>query len=80
MLKVTGVEFELLSDMDMLLMVEKKIRGVVSMISNRYGKTNNKYMFESYDASKKSTFITYLGVKNLYGCGMSMPLPTHGFK
>ena len=37
-------------------------------------------MSESYDASKISTFITYLDVNNLYGCGMNMPLPTHGFK
>ena len=37
-LKVTKVELELLSDMDMLLMVEKGIRGGVSMISNRYGR------------------------------------------
>ena len=80
MVKVTNVELELLSDMDMLLMVEKGIRGGVSMISNRYGKANNEYMFESHDASKKSTFITYLDVNNLYGYGISMPLPTHGFK
>ena len=79
-LKVTDVELELLSDMDMLLMVEKGIRGGVSMISNRYGKANNIYTSESYDVSKKSTFITYLDINNLYGCGMSMLLPTHGFK
>ena len=69
MLKVTGVELELLSDMDMLLMVEKGIRGGVSMINNRYGKAKNKYMFKSYDPSKKSTFITSLDVNNLCGVG-----------
>ena len=79
-LKVTEVKLELLSDPDMLLMVEKGIRGGVSMISNRYGKANNKYMPESYDASKPSKYITYLDANNLYGWAMSKPLPTHGFK
>ena len=84
--KVTEVELELLSDMDMLLMVEKGIRGGVSMISNRYGKSNNngkannKYMSKSYDAGKPATYITYLDANNLYGWAMSKALPTHGFK
>ena len=47
-LNVTKVELELLSDMDMLLMVEKGIRGGVSMISNRYGKANNKHIGDMF--------------------------------
>ena len=79
-LKVTEVKLELLSNPDMLLMVEKGIRGGVSMISYRYGKSNNKYMGTKYDAKEPSTYITYLDANNLYGWVMSKPLPTHGFK
>ena len=64
----------------MLLMVEKGIREGVSMISNRYGKANNKYMDKSFKDIKPSKYITYLDANNLYGWAMSKPLPTHGFK
>ena len=79
-LKITKVELELLSDIDMLLLVEEGIRGGVSMISNRYGKSSNKYMGDMFVASEPSKYITYLDANNLYGWAMSKTLPTCGFK
>ncbi|XP_020608918.1 uncharacterized protein LOC110047502 [Orbicella faveolata] len=78
-LKITKVRLELLSDYDMLMMVEKGIRGGVSMISTRYGKANNPYM-EDYDSEQPTKFITYLDANNLYGRAMSKPLPTDSFR
>ena len=72
-LKITEVVLELLSDIDMLLLVERGI-------SNRYGKSNNKYMVDMFVASEPFKYIAYLDANNLYGWAMSKPLPTHGFK
>ena len=79
-LKITDIDLELLSDPNMLLMFEKGIRGGISIISNRYGEANNKYMGQGFNKNKPSKYLMYLDANNLYGCAMSEKLPTHGFK
>ena len=79
MLKMTKINLELLSDVDMLLMIEKGIRGGISIISNRYGKANNKYMKE-YNKKELIKFLMYLDANNLYGWAMTQKLPVHSFK
>ena len=78
-LKKTKVKIDLLTDIDMLLMVEKDIRGGICHSIYRYTKANNKYMKE-YDKNKKSSYIQYLDVNKLYGWGMSQKLPVNEFE
>ena len=78
-LKKTGVKLELLTDIDMLLMVEKGTRGGICQAIHRYAKANNKYM-KNYDKNNESSYIEYLDANNLYGWAMSQKLPVNGFK
>ena len=78
-LKETSIELELLTDYDMLLMVEKGIRGRICHSIHRYAKANNKYM-QNYNNNEESSYIQYLDTNNLYGWAMSKKLPVNGFK
>ena len=53
-LKKTEVKLEVLTDIDMLLMVEKGIIGVICDAINRYAKAYNKY-----NKTKKSSYLKY---------------------
>ena len=79
-LKVSQVGLELLTDVDLLFMIEKGSRGGISMILKRYGKANNKCMGEGYSRSKPRKLIQYLDASNLYGWAIFEPLPVGGFK
>ena len=51
-LKKTGVKLELITDVDMLLMIEKGIRGGICYSVYRHAKANNKYM-KIYDKNNE---------------------------
>ena len=57
-------------------MVEKGIRGGICHAIHRYAKANKKYM-KYYDKNKKSLYLKYCNVNNLYGWAMSQKLPVN---
>lgn len=66
MLKMTDIQLESMSDVDMYQFIEKGMRGGISYIANRHGdEANNKYM-KNHDENKASKYITYLDANNLY--------------
>ena len=64
-LKRTKVKLELLTDIYMLLMIEKGTRGGICQAIHKYAKTNNKYMKNYKDVM--SSYIEYLDTNDLYG-------------
>ena len=48
---------ELLTDIDMLLMVEKGIRRGITQTVKRYAKANNKYMNDLYNPDEVNIFL-----------------------
>ena len=78
-LKKTNIELGILTDYDMLLMVEEGLRGGICHSIQRYAKANNKYM-KGYNNNEESSYIQNLDANNLYGWAMSKKLPTNRFK
>ena len=68
--KHTGVQLELLSDIDMHLFIEKGLGGGISMVSTRFAKANNPIM-KDYDKSKANSWMMYLDANNPYEWAMS---------
>ena len=71
---------ELLTDIDMLLIVQKGIRGGITQAVKRYAKVNNKYRKDLYNPNELSIYLQYVDANNLFGWAMVQNLPAHRFK
>ena len=67
-LKYSSVNLDLITDIDMYQMIERGLRGGVSMISHRYA-----------EATAQQSLI-YLDANSLYAWAMSQPLPVCNFE
>ena len=70
------VKLDLLINIDMLLMIENRIRARIFIYG--YAKANNKYI-KYYDKNEESRFLQYWDVNNLYGWLVSQKLWLNNF-
>ena len=78
-LRMTKAKVELITDEEMMMLVERGMMGGISQQSHRYFKSNVPAK-EGYDSSKPTAHILYLDLVNLYGLMQTKPLPYRNYK
>ena len=76
--KMTKMELELMSDINMFQFIEKGMSSEISSIMHRYGKANK--LMQGYVEELVTKYIMYIDANNLYGWAMIQYMPTGGFK
>jgi hypothetical protein len=79
MLKMTGIQLELITDPEILNMLERQKRGGLCFVGSKRHATANNPELENYDPTQPTSFIQYYDVNNLYGKSMTEPLPYQDF-
>ena len=59
MLKLTGIEIDLVYDQEMYEMIEAGLRGGMTQTTCKKVEANNKYMGSDYDENKANSYINY---------------------
>ena len=71
MLKLTGIEIDLVYNQEMYAMIEAGLRGGMTQTTCKKVEANPKYMGDDYDSSKESSYINlYLDANNIFGLSM----------
>ena len=59
MLKLGGIETDLVYNQEMYAMIEAGLRGGMTETTCKKVEASNKYMGDDYDSSKESTYINF---------------------
>ena len=59
MLKLTGIEIDLVYNQEMYDMIEAGLRGGMTQTTCKKVEANDKYMGDDYDSSKESSYINF---------------------
>lgn len=81
-LKMVKEKLGLLTNINLLLMIEKEISGRTCHSINRYNRyaeATDKYM-NDYNKNKELSYFKQWDVKNMYGCAMPQKLTENVFK
>ena len=79
MVRKTKVKLDILTNIDMLLMLEKRFRGGICHSISWYAKANNNYIKDN-DKDKESAHLKYCDVNSLYGWAMPQKFPANNFE
>ena len=78
-LRKTRVKLDLINDIEQFLMVEKSIRGGISVISKRLAKANNPKL-STYKPEDPTSHLLYIDANSLYAHAMKSKMPVGDFK
>ena len=78
-LKNSKTKLHLLTEIDMLLFVEKCIRGRICLSIYWYGKANSKCS-KNYNKNKESSYLQHWDTNNFFGWAMLQKLPVNNFE
>lgn len=78
MLRKTGIELELINDVNILNMIEQSIRGGICQVSHRFLRANNRYM-EDYQEEEPESYIVTFDANSIYPHSLKQHLPYRDF-
>ena len=80
MLKLSGIEIDLVYNQEIYVMKEPGLRGGMTQTTCKKVEANHKYMGDENDENKECSYINYLDANNLYGLSMILNLPYRNHK